>query len=131
MDELKRHLAPVALAPFHPEGPARQKWTSLSAKPPVMPDGAYITGLNTGFFHAKGTDLRSENSRSSMYGIIESWRREHDMAPIYASKYRGHMIQRSVMVDELPLEQDRMRTGVSWITPRTRYTYFTSLSRIA
>jgi hypothetical protein len=42
-----------------------------------------------------------------MYGIIESWRREHDMAPMHASIYRGHMIQRSVMVDELLLEQDR------------------------
>lgn len=118
------------MEPDHPEGPARLEY-SLSAKPPVMTEEAYITGLNTGLSHAKGTDLRSENSRSSMYGITESWRREHDMAFMYASKYRGHMIQRSVMVDELLLEQDRMRTGVSWITPRTRYTYFVSPSGVA
>ena len=119
------------MAPDHPEDPARQEWISLPAKLPVTPDEVCIPGSNTGLSHAKGTDLRSENSRSSMYGIIESWRREHDTAPMHASKYRGHMIQRSVMVDELLLEQDRMRTGVSWTTPRTRYTYFASLSRIA
>jgi hypothetical protein len=53
------------------------------------------------------------------------------MAPMYTFKYRGESLQRPVLVDELLPEQDRMRTGVSWITPRTRYTYFTSLSRIA
>jgi hypothetical protein len=70
-----------------------------------------------------------ESGRSYMYGIIESWRRENEMAPMHASKYRGDTFQRSV-VDELFLEQDCLSSGVCWITPRTRYTLFVSPSRI-
>jgi hypothetical protein len=55
----------------------------------------------------------------------------NEMAPMYIFKYRGQRIQGSVMVDELLLEQDCLRLGVSWITPRTRYTFFASLLRIA